>query len=56
MAANEDVLFEVKNGVATITFNRPNKGNAITPAMLELMAEKLKVPQPLSLIQLSVSV
>ena len=30
---NDDILFEVKNGVAYLTLNRPKKMNAITAAM-----------------------
>ncbi|KAL6041647.1 ClpP/crotonase [Balamuthia mandrillaris] len=35
LAAYEEVLFSVKNNVGTLTLNRPNKGNSITPKMGE---------------------
>lgn len=31
-----DILYAVDQGVATITFNRPQRMNAISPAMLDL--------------------
>ena len=31
----QDIVFSVENQVATITLNRPNKGNSITPLMSE---------------------
>lgn len=31
---SDDVLYSVRNGVASITFNRPEKMNALTPQML----------------------
>jgi enoyl-CoA hydratase/carnithine racemase len=36
-----DVLFEVKDGVAHITLNRPNMGNALTRTMIERLFEIL---------------
>lgn len=38
-AIETDVLHEVKDGIATITFNRPQARNAMTFAMYERMAE-----------------
>ncbi len=34
MSADNLILYECQNGVVTITFNRPEKLNALTPAML----------------------
>lgn len=38
-AATEDLLYEVRDGIARITFNRPQARNAMTFAMYERMAE-----------------
>ena len=37
--ANEDLLYSVTDGIARITFNRPQARNALTFAMYERMAE-----------------
>ena len=37
-----DILTSKANGIFTITFNRPNKKNAITAAMYQAMADALK--------------
>src|SRR5438045_9357354 len=37
--ANEDLLYSVADGIARITFNRPEARNALTFAMYERMAE-----------------
>ncbi|MCK1743538.1 enoyl-CoA hydratase/isomerase family protein [Bradyrhizobium sp. 139] len=37
--ANEDLLYSVQDGIARITFNRPQARNALTFAMYERMAE-----------------
>ena len=37
-----DILTSKVNGIFTITFNRPNKKNAITAAMYQAMADALK--------------
>ena len=38
-SAGEDLLYEVRDGIARITFNRPQARNALTFAMYERMAE-----------------
>ena len=38
-AANEDLLYSVQDGIARITFNRPQARNAMTFAMYDRMAE-----------------
>ncbi len=40
-AANEDLLYSVQDGIARITFNRPQARNAMTFAMYDRMAEIL---------------
>jgi enoyl-CoA hydratase len=37
--ANEDILYEVRDGIAFVTFNRPQARNAFTFAMYERLAE-----------------
>jgi enoyl-CoA hydratase len=37
--AGQDILFEVHDGIATVTFNRPQARNAFTFAMYERLAE-----------------
>ncbi|MES2106299.1 MAG: enoyl-CoA hydratase [Pseudomonadota bacterium] len=37
-----DILTQKENGILTITFNRPEKKNAITAAMYQAMADSLK--------------
>ena len=37
--ATEDLLYSVEDGIARITFNRPQARNALTFAMYERMAE-----------------
>src|SRR5512139_2925798 len=39
VTANEDLLYSVEDGIARITFNRPQARNALTFAMYERMAE-----------------
>ncbi|KAG2221570.1 hypothetical protein INT45_002584 [Circinella minor] len=39
--ANQDILLSIKNNVATITFNRPKRGNAMTVQMVEFILETL---------------
>jgi enoyl-CoA hydratase/carnithine racemase len=36
MSEHDQIGYGVDHGVATITFNRPEKLNALTPAMLQL--------------------
>ena len=36
---SDDLLYRVENGVAWITLNRPESGNALTPAMRDGMRE-----------------
>src|SRR5947209_19476114 len=38
-AAQEDLLFEIRDGIARVTFNRPQARNAFTFAMYERLAE-----------------
>ena len=38
----DEVLVEVADGVATITLNRPDKRNAMTPAMDRTMRESIR--------------
>lgn len=40
--ASPDLLTEIADGVLTITFNRPARKNALTPAMFEALPELLK--------------
>jgi len=35
MTDDSPILYALEAGVATLTFNRPDKLNALTPAMLE---------------------
>ena len=37
--ATEDLIYEVRNGIGWITFNRPKARNAFTFAMYEAVAE-----------------
>ena len=37
-----DILTSKANGILTITFNRPDKKNAITAAMYQIIADALK--------------
>jgi enoyl-CoA hydratase/carnithine racemase len=37
--AGQDILYEVRDGIATVTFNRPQARNAFTFAMYERLAE-----------------
>jgi enoyl-CoA hydratase len=37
--AQQDILYEVRDGIATVTFNRPRARNAFTFAMYERLAE-----------------
>src|SRR3974390_1722062 len=37
-AASEDLLYSVEDGIARLTFNRPQAGNALTFAMYEQLA------------------
>jgi 2-(1,2-epoxy-1,2-dihydrophenyl)acetyl-CoA isomerase len=39
MGVEEDLLFRIENNVAWITLNRPDAGNALTPAMRDGMRE-----------------
>jgi enoyl-CoA hydratase/carnithine racemase len=39
--SNEDMLYDVSDHVATITFNRPDERNTISGAMLQELCEKL---------------
>ncbi|MFQ5439648.1 MAG: enoyl-CoA hydratase/isomerase family protein [Paracoccaceae bacterium] len=41
--ASNTVLSHVENGVGTLTFNRPERLNAISIPMLEVLIEKLGV-------------
>ena len=38
VAATEDLLYSVEDGIARLTFNRPQARNALTFAMYEQMA------------------
>src|SRR6185437_11724629 len=38
VAANEDLLYSVEDGIARLTFNRPQARNALTFAMYEQLA------------------
>jgi 2-(1,2-epoxy-1,2-dihydrophenyl)acetyl-CoA isomerase len=42
MGVEEDLLFKVENGVAWITFNRPQTGNALTPDMRDYAKDLFK--------------
>ncbi len=39
VSPDQDLLFEMKDGIATVTFNRPQARNALTFAMYERLAE-----------------
>jgi enoyl-CoA hydratase len=39
MSSAQDLLYEKRDGVATITFNRPERRNAITPRMFVMLAD-----------------
>src|SRR5579859_2839126 len=39
VSANQDLLYSVSNGIARLTFNRPDARNALTFAMYERLAE-----------------
>ena len=39
--SNDAVLYEVADHVATITFNRPDRQNTISPSMLNSVTEML---------------
>jgi enoyl-CoA hydratase len=39
MSEQPTVLYEVANRVALITLNRPERGNAITPALIAELSE-----------------
>jgi enoyl-CoA hydratase len=41
MATNDHIQYRIAGGIATITFNRPDKRNAITLAMADAFAERL---------------
>lgn len=41
MTDNDAILYAVDEGVATISFNRPDKLNAMTPAMLQKFFAKV---------------
>ena len=43
-AAEDMVLQEIENGVATLTLNRPRQFNALSEAMLTSLQEKLESP------------
>ena len=48
--ATDDLLYDVENGVARLTFNRPQARNALTFAMYERMAaicETVNADRPL---------
>ena len=38
---SDELLYEVAQSVATITFNRPDRMNTITPTMLRMLSERL---------------
>jgi enoyl-CoA hydratase/carnithine racemase len=42
MAEEKELLTETKDGIATITLNRPDALNALTPGMLEALANALE--------------
>ncbi|KAI8985045.1 ClpP/crotonase-like domain-containing protein [Pilobolus umbonatus] len=42
MTVNEEVLFSVENHVATLTLNRPKRGNALTGTMNDLLLSYLE--------------
>ena len=37
----DQLLYEVESGVATLTFNRPDRMNTITPVMLDALSKRL---------------
>ncbi|MFT4265621.1 MAG: enoyl-CoA hydratase/isomerase family protein [Xenophilus sp.] len=39
MSESDPLRFEVEDGVATLTLNRPHEGNALTPALLSLLEQ-----------------
>ena len=39
--AYENIIYQVEEGIATITFNRPKALNALNPALLEEFSEAL---------------
>lgn len=41
VAASDEVLYEVSEGIATLTLNRPQRMNTISPAMLDRLGELL---------------
>lgn len=42
MAEEQEVLISIQNNVATVTLNRPRKGNALTPTMNALLLDYLE--------------
>jgi 2-(1,2-epoxy-1,2-dihydrophenyl)acetyl-CoA isomerase len=39
---NTEIMFEARGAILVITFNRPEKGNALTPHMARTLCDKLK--------------
>ena len=38
----EELLYDVKDGVATVTLNRPDQRNALNPELLAALVEAMK--------------
>ena len=56
MDKNMDILTHKENGILTISFNRPEKKNAITAAMYQTMADALRDAERGAVVSASVTV
>ena len=51
MTEHNELLYAVDNGIATVTLNRPERRNALSPRLTHLMADgrlRVTVAMPLS--------